>query len=570
MAYLDEFVRFSETFQPPKNYGNLAAASFFPIYETLTPQYPYPTPYNLAIEGYRKNDLIYACINARAESLAEAELKWYDKTQEIKEELEDYPGKELLKRPNPAMVEEEFWRVSSIYADIAGFCIWEIEFSNAQEPIGLWPMRPDWCSFMRGNQQPLRAVRYQPYGLPYVDVPIERTLVFQYFDPIYPMLKGLSPTAIAMRLAGVDNSATDFVKIFFDRGLVANGILKTDQTLNEHAAEFIKKEILAKHGGFGNWGERSESRICSVFHVPPIVAITKMGIEHGTYSNYEQQRKAFYEETTSKRWKWFASQVREQLDQHYGNLPKKYSVKFDTSDVVALQEEKNTVWTRVDSAAKTGIISRNQASEELGKDPVDYDENGEPQHVYLNVTVREQVHSATPEDIIGGEEAPDATPDQQAPANQTPAEQIQKPVGKPKAKQLAAGKKPPEEKSMKVMQESVIESGGFWAMGAGGARKCPQCGAMNKANGRLVCKKCGYGADVTEEAKSAERRQFRAFAEYRIKAKMPEKIAEFNFNYLDEFEQAALIGEYQIQEPQPITREAQPSEKGLPFHIPYP
>ena len=43
-------------------------------------------------------------------------------------------------------------------------------------------MRPDWCSFLRGQQKPIRAIRYQPYGLPYLDIAIEVVLLFQYFD----------------------------------------------------------------------------------------------------------------------------------------------------------------------------------------------------------------------------------------------------------------------------------------------------------------------------------------------------------------------------------------------------
>jgi phage portal protein BeeE len=46
----------------------------------------------------------------------------------------------------------------------------------------------------------------------------------------------------------------------------------------------------------------TETHICSVFGVPPIVAGIQAGIDASTYSNYEQARKAFFEDTVQALW----------------------------------------------------------------------------------------------------------------------------------------------------------------------------------------------------------------------------------------------------------------------------
>jgi len=60
----------------------MAYASFYPEWEVTTPQYPTPNPYSLAQLGYRTNELVFTCINVRADSIAEAPLWVFDDTAE--------------------------------------------------------------------------------------------------------------------------------------------------------------------------------------------------------------------------------------------------------------------------------------------------------------------------------------------------------------------------------------------------------------------------------------------------------------------------------------------------------
>src|SRR5574337_922072 len=46
--------------------GPNAFAAYWPPYEVLTPQYPYPSPYTLTDLGYRKNEIVFALINKKS------------------------------------------------------------------------------------------------------------------------------------------------------------------------------------------------------------------------------------------------------------------------------------------------------------------------------------------------------------------------------------------------------------------------------------------------------------------------------------------------------------------------
>jgi HK97 family phage portal protein len=399
-------------------------AAISPLYEVTSPQYPHPNAYQLANVGYRRNEVVFACIQKRAAAVAEAPIALYRGNTE--KPLNAHPVLDLLKQPNEAMGQVEFWQAVQIYLDIAGFSVWEKEYNRIGQVMHLWPMRPDWCSFMRGDARPLQYVRYQPYGgIPYVDVPIERCVVFMEFDPLYPMLKGLSRTMIATRATGVDNAATDFLKLFFEHGAQSNGILKTKQSLERAEALRMKALWREQHGGYENWQDitvmgsdvdyvatqmnfkdmdftnidgRDETRICQVFDVPPILIGARIGLDRATYSNYQQAREAWYQESISARWRWLESEVTQQLvcAPEFEGPESDTAARFNTQNVRALQEDRDAKWTRAVAAAQANMVTRDEARKEAGLEPIDNDD------VFIGVTVR-ATSTTTDATAVGGQ-----------------------------------------------------------------------------------------------------------------------------------------------------------------------
>ena len=406
MAYLDELIRQTQEITrqaqtyaeqwgitPDKPY-----ASFYPGWEINTPQYLYPNAYNLAQRSYRVNEVAYACVNLRMQAISEAPLLLYKQGKEDQEEVDDDAWAKFWQEPIKGVSAAQFWSITEMYLQICGFAPYEAEFTKAGQLLRLWPMRPDWCSFLRGEQQPQRAIRYQPYGLPFVDIPIERTVIFQYFDPIHPLLKPFSPTMVALDIIDTDNNMTGVVNTFLKQGAFLGGVLTTDQPLQDAEAEHIRSRWRNMHGGANNAGDiavfgkgismtsysntfrdmvfpevdgRSEGRICQAYRVPPILINAKLGIDRATYSNYEQARKAFYEETISAEWKLLAAQATTQLMPHFRPSGGRYWCGFDTGDVTALQEDRTVRFQRAVQAAQANVITRDEARVEMGFDPID-------------------------------------------------------------------------------------------------------------------------------------------------------------------------------------------------------
>jgi HK97 family phage portal protein len=411
MAYLEELIRQTQITmqQQEQNTSRLMGnspypyASFYPSWEIQTPQYTTPTAYSLAQVGYRTNELAFTCINERAARVSEAPLMHYTVDEDGQfEEVPKSAFRRLMKNPCVRMSEKEFLKIIQLYTLIAGYSVWEKERNQLGEVIHLWPMRPDWCSFLRGQQEPIRAVRYQPYGLPFADIPVEDCVIFQYFDPIFPMLKGLSPTAVALEIINSDNNMTNMVNQFMMNGAFLGGVLKTEQVLADAEADRIKARWKSQHGGSGNAGDiavfgkgvefsktnqtfremvfpevdaRAEARICMIYRISPITIAAKVGIGVATYNNYKEARAANYESVTMDDWNFIASNIETQLLPDFTDDLENETVAFDTSQVKALQEDQTAKVDRADKMYKGGWAKKNEARAEAGLDPVEEGED---------------------------------------------------------------------------------------------------------------------------------------------------------------------------------------------------
>jgi len=503
MSYLDELIRYDQITlaQQTQNSQRLMGetsfpyASFYPSWETQTPQYITPTAYTLAQVGYRTNELAFTCINERAGRVAEAPLMHYEVDEEgTLEEVPKSNLRKLLHNPCMRMSEREFYKIIMIYTLIAGYSVWEKERNNLGEVIHLWPMRPDWCSFLRGQQQPLRAIRYQPYGLPFADVPVEDCIVFQYFDPIFPQLKGMSPTAVALEIIQSDNAMTSMVQQFMNNGAFLGGVLKTEQVLADAEAQRIRDRWRDQHGGSKNAGDiavfgkgvefsntsqtfrdmvfpevdaRAEARICMIYRISPITIAAKVGIGAATYNNYKEARAANYESVTMDDWGFIASNLETQLLPDFETDLENHTLEFDTSKVKALQEDQGAKVDRADKMYKGGWAKLNEAREEAQLDPVEGEEG-------------DQFYKQPAAPAFGQ-------------AGNTPE----------------PGKTPPQLKPF-----------------------------VDKVQGAAEPTQAEQDLIETEE------KQFRAFAKHRIKEGNPLDIPEFEFKYVPEEKGLAMIAQY--------------------------
>lgn len=367
-------------------------------WEVTTPQYPITSVYSLAQQGYMRNEIVYACIQKRMQAVGSAPMRVWDGEIDADDSsvIDKSPVAELLRKPNDFMHGAMFWQATQLYMDVAGFSVWEKQYNRRGEVIALYPMRPDWCSFRRGTDRMLAIVRYQPAGWPFVDVPIERCVVFMEPSPIWMGIRSVSKSMVAMRIGATDNAATDFMTTFFQRGAMINGLISITQSLQNAEADRIRDRWQDVHGGanqgkiavlgngstyqpiqmsfrdmdFTNIDGRDEARICAIFGVSPLLLGAKVGLSASTLSNFEQARKQLYEETIMPVWENYAGVIESQLVPDFAEVGQQYC-GFDLRNVKALQEDRDLAWARAMNAAKSNIITRNEARAEMKLDPID-------------------------------------------------------------------------------------------------------------------------------------------------------------------------------------------------------
>lgn len=412
-----------------------AYASFFPSTEVNSPQHVVPNARTVAQVGFKSNEFAYSIIGRRARAKAQAKLQVkLENGTKSDDDQPDHPLLKLIRKPNkaPFMSERMFWQVKQICQDIAGFAAFEVEYNNLGEPIGLWYMTPHFCSFLRGQKDPLRAIRYQPYGLPSEDIPFidddgkVKILFFsngEDFDPLYPGVKFFSPLMASLPQVQVDNAMTFFLNDFMKNGAKFAGLISVAQTIDETQAEDYRRRWRAQHGGAENWADplilgegatytsmqmnfkdmafpdldaRTESRICNSFLIDPIVAGAKTGMDVSSFNNKEQAHKAWHYEWVVPSWRDDADVMTNQMLGAYGNEDGRLYCDFDISEVYSLREDRDAQSKRAVELYNAKVAKLNEAREEVGFDPVDegdefkadpikpgFDEEGKPLPVPL-------------------------------------------------------------------------------------------------------------------------------------------------------------------------------------------
>lgn len=411
MSYLDQLLQQQQYLPQIGQQVGLkpgqAYASFYNPIEVSAPSYIQPNPYTMITAGYTSNEFAYSIIQKRALAKSQAVVKLCQYPDG--EEVEEHPLLDLLHNPNPApnMTWQVWEQMKQVTQDIAGFCAFEIEYSNVGDIRALWYMTPYWCSFLRGQQEPLRAIRYQPWGLQPIDIPFKdeagrpKILFFsdgENFDPRTDRIRFRSPMMAAFPQVEVDNAMTFFLNDFVKHGAKFAGLISVAQTIDQTQADDYRRRWRDQHGGAENWSDplilgngatyssmqmnfrdmafpefdaRIELRICNAFGISTIVAGARAGLDVSSYNNKAQAQKDWYHDWVIPSWKSDADNIGTQLLPLYFSYPENYYIEFDFSDVYALKEDRDAQVKRAVDGYKAKVMKLNEARDEIGLPPVD-------------------------------------------------------------------------------------------------------------------------------------------------------------------------------------------------------
>lgn len=354
------------------------AAAMVPTWQNHQPVWSEVNYHGLARRGYRRNELIYSCVDYRAKSAAATSLRLYDDREA---EIINHPARQLLKRPNPMTTEFDFWNMTIGISDIAGRAYWLKERSRNGRVIGLWPLRPDHIVPIVDTLDGVEAYRNELVDEVY---PARDVLAFTNFDPL-DLFNGWSPTQAASRLIDIDNNTADYLKVFFQNSAMVRGVLKVKNRLDDSQAARLRAKWRELYGGVSNWGDvavldsdaeyigmgsnfkdmdfgnldaRTEARVCMVFGIPPILVGAKIGLDRSTFSNYAEARLAFWQDTMLPIYKHLADEFALGMRGEFGDAP---TAAFDMNNVPALIELRVARLKAAQESWQNGIATRNEA-----------------------------------------------------------------------------------------------------------------------------------------------------------------------------------------------------------------
>ena len=352
-------------------------------------------------DAYRKVALIFRAVQYIADSAATAPLRAYIEQDGELAELKDHPIRQLFTRPNPGMGEANFLSFVTMVMAVSGFVVIEKERDRVGNVIGLWPLRSDWI-------RPIPRQQAQPdweYRIPGEQYPrildADDVIPITYADTPDRSYTGIGPLEILIRETSVVNSLTDFLKVFMDRGaLPLYAIIPQDE--GPAAAQWKKQEtkdaFMAawrnRYGGMRNAAEPlpmvgvkdvkrigldfnelayrdlndlQDAHIATAFGIPPILLGAQVGLDKATYSNYEQARRSFYEDTMTPLW----ARLDDAFSRHLLNdrdFVSDIELRFDTSSVPALRDDETAAVDRAVKLFTAGIISRHPSQRIAGVD----------------------------------------------------------------------------------------------------------------------------------------------------------------------------------------------------------
>lgn len=283
-------------------------------------------------EGFNQNSLIYSAIMWKAKNMTQAPIRAYQGDHENPELLPvKHPLSQLVARPNEYQTQRQFMTLNEVFLNLTGnaFILMDRPSPNAP-PTALYPLNPDHVRIVPINGREIGYV-FVPEGMsleagtPIVASDMIHIKLPNPLDRLEGQGYGLSPVASLSRSADTDNRVTNYMYGLFKRGLMMGGILQFKTTISDSTIARTRKNWQEQYGGSEKWAqnigildngaeyqriaptfdelgfgpidERNETRILSPFGVAPILIGSRIGLMRSTYSNYEQARKATWEDT---------------------------------------------------------------------------------------------------------------------------------------------------------------------------------------------------------------------------------------------------------------------------------
>lgn len=394
---------------------------------------------DLADEGYLQNAIVYRCVNEISKGASAVPIDIYSGDNK----LENHPLLRLLDRPNPLQSRAEFISALSGYLLLSGNCYVLKTGSEQSAPKELHFLRPDRVNINSNTNSTIpSSYEYRVGGKVVANYQVDPETGFslvkhiKYWNPLDDFY-GASPLFAAAVEVDQHNLASDHNINLLSNGARPSGavIFKPQDSegfavnLSESQRQQLLTDLNNRFQGSNNagrplllegdfdWREMGLSPKDMDFINLKHMAATDIALCFGvpsqlvgvpdaqTYANVAEARLALYEETIIPHLKQIESDMNEWLSPMFGD---NIEMRFDVDSIPALAERKRKTYENMVSAVNSGILSRNEAREELGRSPVD---GGDDLYISATLMPIGDTDIEVPEDPISDEEMEDMPQD---------------------------------------------------------------------------------------------------------------------------------------------------------------
>lgn len=376
----------------------------------IIPKVPMLDPSPASLTRYAtKSELVYACIEKKAQSACDPELVLQKKVGDEWEGIDSHPALDVLNEPNQWDDGESFLRTWIASENISGDFYAEIVKSKAGVPAQLYPLRPDYLypQYMyKGGIEVLDHYLYRINGQEVKFKPED--LLIRRRHGLGSMYSGASPLSVALEAVDADIAATEYIRAFFNNGGAPSGIITIEgRTLSEEEMSAIQQRWMNRYGRGGkvrggpavldqnasyapigsNLDELNsndltqidETRICMAFGVPPVLIGAYVGLKNvNQKASFKGAMEEFWMNTMSPELKTMRKFLTRKFLPLFGEDVTKDTIRFfwDMQNVEALQDDVDAVHDRISLGYKTGLYMLDEAREKLSLDPVGEEAGG--------------------------------------------------------------------------------------------------------------------------------------------------------------------------------------------------
>jgi len=357
---------------------------------------------DLATDGYSENAIVYRCINEISNNASRVKINLFRGDQEV----DNHPLLDLLYNPSPTMSQVEWFQALYSYLLISGNNYMLSVGGDNTPPTELYNLRPDRMKIRSGTRAMPVAYDYMLKGqiVESYDVDqatgaskVKHIKLFNPLDDYY----GMSP----MQASSVDidqhNLANKHNVNLLQNGARPSGAVifnPKDETgghvqLSDVQRNQLMNDVNQRFSGTGNAGKpmllegdfewkemglspkdmdfiqlknMSAKDIALVYGVPSQL----IGIpDSQTYSNFAEAKLALYNETIIPLLDRIQGDLNEWLVPMFNEQG--LELRYDIDSIPAMAEQRKRVFESVTAGVRDGILTRNEAREQLGYEPME-------------------------------------------------------------------------------------------------------------------------------------------------------------------------------------------------------